>query len=132
MHDTVLRAYRSIDQFGGEYRRAWLFTITRRANVDTFRGGRPLTVLDSETLVGIAGRRPGGNARVSRQFDAVVVVAGDGGISRHEGHADLLLRLTRPLPVAGACRALPARQACLTRAPSDSARQRFPTKETHE
>jgi RNA polymerase sigma-70 factor (ECF subfamily) len=88
VQDTVLRAYRSIDQFSGEYPRAWLFTIMRRANVDNYRRRRPLAVLDSETLVGVAGAGspdddPGERA-VSAQFDAVVASAFDALAPRYQ------------------------------------------------
>ncbi len=88
VQDTVLRAYRSLDQFSGEYPRAWLFTIMRRANIDNFRGGRPATVVDADALVGVAGPgRPDddpGERAVNAEFDTVVATAFDALAPRYQ------------------------------------------------
>lgn len=48
VQDTLLRAYRSIDRFNGEYPRAWLLTIMRNANVNRNRRRRPSLMTDPD------------------------------------------------------------------------------------
>lgn len=48
VQDTLLRAYRSIERFNGEYPRAWLLTIMRNANINLNRRRRPSLMTDPE------------------------------------------------------------------------------------
>ena len=41
VQDTLVRAYRAIDQFDGRHPRAWLLTIMRHTNINRHRRQRP-------------------------------------------------------------------------------------------
>lgn len=43
VQETLLRAFRGIEDFDGEHSRAWLFTIMRNANINRTRRTRPTT-----------------------------------------------------------------------------------------
>ena len=47
--DTLLRACRAIERFGGRYPRAWLLAIMRNAQVNRVRRKRPELLRDPET-----------------------------------------------------------------------------------
>jgi RNA polymerase sigma-70 factor (ECF subfamily) len=77
VQDTLLRAYRSIDRFDGQYPRAWLFTIMRRVQANNYRRRRALLLDDAETISRMAGvsTADGGDPEqhiVGSTFDAVV------------------------------------------------------------
>ena len=74
VQDTLLRAYRSIDQFDGRHPRAWLFTILRNAHLNHHRRRRPLLLREGD-VPQRADRLPSGDgpdARVDAGFDADV------------------------------------------------------------
>lgn len=48
VQDTLLRAFKSIDQFDGAHVRAWLFTIMRNAQINRVRRKRPELLDDAE------------------------------------------------------------------------------------
>jgi RNA polymerase sigma-70 factor (ECF subfamily) len=48
VQDTLLRAWRSIDSFDGQYPRAWLLTILRNANINRHRRQRPVLLDDPD------------------------------------------------------------------------------------
>ena len=51
VQETLLRAYRSIDQFDGRYPRAWLLTIMRNAHINGHRRRRPELLHDPEATM---------------------------------------------------------------------------------
>ena len=50
LQDCLLRAYRSIDSFDGEYPRAWLFTILRNTHLNRVRVKKPVLIDDWNLL----------------------------------------------------------------------------------
>jgi RNA polymerase sigma-70 factor (ECF subfamily) len=79
VQDTMLRAFRSMDQFDGRHPRAWLLTIMRNAQINRVRRRRPGLLADPDD----AGRgapaieaAPGPEQlAMDRRFDAVVEAA---------------------------------------------------------
>lgn len=55
VQDSLLRAYRSIDNFDGKHARAWLLTIVRNTNINRNRRQRP-TLLDDPDALEVEGR----------------------------------------------------------------------------
>lgn len=77
VQDTLLRAWRSIGSFDGQYPRAWLLTIMRNAEINRHRRRRPQLLDDPETqLERYARGRPAGASAedtvVNRVFDDAV------------------------------------------------------------
>ncbi len=77
VQDTMLRAYRAIDRFDGQYPRAWLLTILRNAQVNRVRRKRPELLRDPDvTMQRVADTSEGGRAAedlvVELGFDAEV------------------------------------------------------------
>lgn len=48
VQDTMLRAYRAIERFDGQYPRAWLLTIMRNAQINRVRRKRPELLRDPD------------------------------------------------------------------------------------
>ena len=49
VQESLIRAYKAIDRFDGQYPRAWLMTILRNANINAARRRRPELLRDPET-----------------------------------------------------------------------------------
>jgi RNA polymerase sigma-70 factor (ECF subfamily) len=62
VQETLLRAYRAIERFDGQYPRAWLLTIMRNANINRARKRVPDLFRDEERTLG-ALRAPGADGR---------------------------------------------------------------------
>lgn len=80
VQDTLLRAYRSIDRFDGQYPRAWLLTILRRAHINQNRRRRPTLLADQDaTLRQLAATSDGWDDPerlvVDNKFDGAVAEA---------------------------------------------------------
>jgi RNA polymerase sigma-70 factor (ECF subfamily) len=52
VQETLLRAYRAIDRFDGQYPRAWLLTILRNTNINRARKRKPDLLHDEERTLG--------------------------------------------------------------------------------
>ncbi|MEM9514768.1 MAG: sigma-70 family RNA polymerase sigma factor [Actinomycetota bacterium] len=48
VQDTLVRAYRAIDRFDGQYPRAWLLTIMRNTHINSARRRRPELLRDPD------------------------------------------------------------------------------------
>ncbi len=68
VQDTLIRAFRAMDTFDGRHPRAWLFTILRRAHLNSVRRRRPLAIEDDE----LARRRPAFGATESPSPEELV------------------------------------------------------------
>lgn len=55
VQETLIRAYRAVDRFDGEYPRSWLLTILRNTNINMNRRRRPDAV---EDVAAVRGSRP--------------------------------------------------------------------------
>ncbi len=79
VQETLLRAWRSIDQFDGRHPRAWLLTIMRNANVNMHRRKRPdLLRDDEEARSALESAEPSASAETEHlagQFDRAVTDA---------------------------------------------------------
>lgn len=53
VQETLLRAYRAIDRFDGQYPRAWLLTILRNTNINRARKRTPDLLIDEERTLGV-------------------------------------------------------------------------------
>jgi RNA polymerase sigma-70 factor (ECF subfamily) len=51
VQDTLIRAYRGIDGFDGQYPRAWLLTILRNTHINRNRRRRPELIRDPDAAV---------------------------------------------------------------------------------
>jgi RNA polymerase sigma-70 factor (ECF subfamily) len=89
VQDTLLRAYRSIERFDGQYPRAWLFTIMRRVQSNNYRRRRPVLLDDPETVSRIAGVSAADEGDPAQRaadstFDAVVQAAFSALPAKHQ------------------------------------------------
>lgn len=79
VQDALLRAYRAIDNFDGEYPRAWLLTIVRNTHINRNRRRRPELLRDPEVQMersaSAHSERGVPDQMVERTFDAEVEVA---------------------------------------------------------
>jgi RNA polymerase sigma-70 factor (ECF subfamily) len=75
VQDTLIRAYRSIDRFDGQYPRAWLLTILRNTEHNRHRRRRPHLLDDPDELadLAVAATTPGPeDLLIDAMFDATV------------------------------------------------------------
>ena len=76
VQDTLLRAWRSIGSFDGQYPRAWLLTIMRNAEINRHRRRRPHLLDDPDTeLERYARDRPAGASAEDTVVNRVFVDA---------------------------------------------------------
>lgn len=70
VQDTLLRAFRAIDSFDGQFPRAWLLTILRNSSHNAWRKKRPVYI-DDWNLV--PQNRPAFGAELPRSAEEIVV-----------------------------------------------------------
>lgn len=96
VQETLLRAYRAIDGFDGEYPRAWLLTIMRNAEVNRHRRRRPELLRDPDVALAKLAAVPSAGAGdpetvvVGETFDAVVADAYNALPDRHRAVVGLV------------------------------------------
>ncbi len=69
VQDTLVRAHRSIDGFDGTHPRAWLLTILRHANINSYRRQRPDVTDDPAAL---RSQRPAFGATAVSSLEQIV------------------------------------------------------------
>ena len=96
VQDTLLRAYRAIERFDGEYPRAWLLTILRNTHINRNRRRRPELLRDPDLQLDRAepdpevaeALRP--DRFVDLEFDHALTEALDGLSDAHREVVDLV------------------------------------------